>query len=210
MTELTTDQLSLWRGDFGKAYIDRNEAHASTLFALTGMWARMLRPMSPAPATILEVGCNIGLNLRALNRLTGARLIGVEPNAEARARILAEQIVAEGDAVDGIAQALPFKDGEVDLAFTSGVLIHVDPKDLAACCREIARVSRRYVLCSEYFSTTPRMVPYRGEDGQLFTRDFGAFYLEQVPQLRLVDYGFFWTGAGAPDDLTWWLFEKTA
>jgi hypothetical protein len=41
----------------------------------------------------------------------------------------------------------------------------------------------------------------------LFKRDFGTFYLEQWPELQLVDYGFVWKRVEF-DDLNWWLFEK--
>ena len=201
-----TKQLELWRGSFGQDYIGRNEATPRILRSLGRMWAQMLGDREPA--SILEVGANIGLNLRALNTLTGAELWAVEPNATARARLLADSVLPAYHLRDGSAAALPFADRQFELAFTSGVLIHVHPDDLAASCREITRVSSRYVLCAEYFSTEAREVPYRGHSGALFTRDFGKFYLEHCPELRTVDYGVFWTGAGAPDDLMWWLFER--
>lgn len=201
-----TAQVELWRGEFGNDYISRNEFTPEYMSALTAMWAKMLAGISPA--SILEVGANIGLNLRAIKSFSSAELSAVEPNAKARQRIQADGVIDR--AHDGTADHLPFQDGAFDLSFTSGVLIHVHPDDLAASCREIARVSKRYVLCAEYFSVQAREIKYRGHDAALFTRDFGKFYLESCPDLRLVDYGFFWTGAGCVDDLTWWLFEKPA
>jgi pseudaminic acid biosynthesis-associated methylase len=202
-------QLELWRGEFGHAYAARNQADEAVVNSLTRMWSRMLEGARPSPRSVLEVGTNVGLNLRALRRITDAELFGVEPNDKARGVLVADGVLDAAHAKDGTAEALPFETASMDLAFTSGVLIHVHPDRLAQSCKEIYRVSRRYVLCSEYYAKLPRQIAYRGlDDDYLFLRDFGAFWLETCPNLRLLDYGFFWTGAGAADDLTWWLLEK--
>ena len=201
-------QLELWRGEFGHAYAARNKADDAVVRSLTRMWSRMLDGARPSPRSMLEVGANIGLNLRALRRITDADLFAVEPNDKARGVLIADGVLDTDHAKDGAADALPFETGSVDLAFTSGVLIHVHPDRLAQCCKEIYRVSKRHILCSEYYAKQPREITYRGLVDYLFLRDFGAFWLETCPDLRLLDYGFFWTGDGAADDLTWWLFEK--
>ena len=202
-------QVDLWRGEFGRAYVERNAAEEAVLTQLTQMWSRMLERARPDVGSILEVGANIGLNLRALRRITQADIFAVEPNDAARAKLVADGVVPTERALPGVAAELPLPDASVDLAFTSGVLIHIHPDFLEQSCREIFRVSRRFVLCAEYFAAQPREVPYRNLEGQLFLRDYGRFWLETCPSLRLLDHGFFWTGAGAVDDLTWWLFEKS-
>jgi hypothetical protein len=40
----------------------------------------------------------------------------------------------------------------------------------------------------------------------LFKRDFGRFYLEQFPRLRVLDYGFLWQPLDSSDNSNWWLF----
>ena len=74
--------------------------------------------------------------------------------------------------------------------------------------REIHRVSSKYVFCSEYFSPKAETISYRGETDLLFKNDFGSLYLDLFPDLRLVDYGFFWRRTTVMDDCTWWLFRK--
>lgn len=160
------------------------------------------------PGSIVEIGANIGLNLRAIKLLSSAALTAVEPNDVARQRLVADGVVTPDNCFDGFAASLPFDDGQFDLSFTHGVLIHIHPDRLTDSCKEIARVSNRYVLCSEYFSTASREIKYRGHTEALFTRDFGKFWQTTCPELHLLDYGFFWTGAGCVDDMTWWLFEK--
>ena len=73
---------------------------------------------------------------------------------------------------------------------------------------EIVRCSRRYVLCGEYFAEETTEVPYRGQDGALFKRDYGALYQELFPELALVEQGFLGRDEGW-DDVTWWLFERS-
>jgi pseudaminic acid biosynthesis-associated methylase len=205
----TTKQESLWRGEFGDAYNIRNAVTDQRLAALTTNWARILNASIGAPPrSILEVGANIGLNLRALRRLTDAEFFALEPNAEAREVLVRDGVVPPERALDGIASSIGLPDAGVELAFTSGVLIHIHPRDLAASCREIHRVTRRYLVCIEYFSDKEEEIPYREHREALFKRDFGGFYLDLFPDLRVLDYGFAWKRLTGLDNLTWWLFEK--
>jgi pseudaminic acid biosynthesis-associated methylase len=206
-----TDQAKFWKGDFGDAYTDRNTSDAAQLRARTALWAKILDCMVGGPPTsVLEVGANIGNNLQAIKSLIDARVTAVEPNEKARARMINEGIVAPDDAVDAIASNLGFADGAFDLSFTSGVLIHIHPDDLPDACREIHRVTSRYLVAVEYFANKPEAIEYRGHTGFLFKRDFGDYYMESFPDLRLLDYGFAWKRATGLDDLTWWVFEKHA
>ena len=207
--DTSSAQLAAWQGEFGDDYVDRNSADEVALAARTKMWTRILDSLSAdPPATILEVGANLGLNLRSLDRVTSARLMAVEPNQKARDHLIADGVVRTEDVHDGIAAAIPLPDSTADLVFTSGVLIHIAPDDLLASCREIHRVAKRYVLSIEYFADRPEEVEYRGREGLLFKRDFGDFWMNNFTDLSIVDYGFFWRRVTTLDNLTWWLFQK--
>lgn len=209
MTAGASKQEGIWRGEFGDAYTDRNAVSKERLDALTANWAQILHStMGLPPRSILEVGANIGLNLRALRRLTEAELFALEPNGSARKRLVDDNVLPATNVFDGLASAIPLKDNSVDLAFTSGVLIHIHPDNLEASCRDIYRVTRRYLVCIEYFSDKEEEIRYRGLTEALFKRDFGDFYLKLFPDLRVLDYGFAWKRLTALDNLTWWLFEK--
>jgi spore coat polysaccharide biosynthesis protein SpsF len=202
-------QESLWRGEFGDAYVDRNAVDPAMLAARTASWSEILKTVAGAPPqSILEVGSNIGLNLRALRRLSPATFYALEPNEKARERLIGDQVVDKDRVLNGLASKIPLADGAVDLAFTAGVLIHIHPDNLLASMREIHRVSRRYVVCIEYFADKPTEIPYRGHSEALFKRDFGGYYLDNFPDLKVVDYGFFWSRLTTLDNLTWWIFEK--
>jgi pseudaminic acid biosynthesis-associated methylase len=207
---MDTKQLQLWKSSFGVDYAGRpgNALSAENVRRLMRDWGRMLaHAVTPKPESVLEVGCNIGRNLVALRGFVGD-IHAVEPNTEAVKQARANPALEGVDIREGDGFALPFADASIDLVFTSGVLIHVAPDDLERVVREIARVARHYILCIEYFSHEPVQVTYRGKQGFLFKRDFGRYYLETFPDLRVVDYGFLWQPLDSSDDSNWWLFAK--
>ncbi|HTE54128.1 MAG TPA: pseudaminic acid biosynthesis-associated methylase [Kofleriaceae bacterium] len=195
-----TEQLALWTSGFGRDYTERNDRE---LPGRQGAWQEMLTGL-PIDS-VLEVGCNVGWNLTYLSRLGPYRLVGIEPQADVvrRGRRRGDQFaILEGDAFD-----LPFKDGAFDLVFTSGVLIHIHPRDLPRALAEIERVSRRFVLYIEYDHASEVEVPYHGRGGALWKRDHRATWLRAAPHLRPVRGGL-WGAARDYDDCSWCLFEK--
>ena len=192
----------LWSGEFGDQYVDRNAAADE---GRRPFWVERMEKLRPS--SVLEIGCNVGGNLVWIAEAVGGeRVAGVDVNEKAL-NILRERVPGV-DAREASATALPFEDGSFDLVFTTGVLIHQDPGALEQVMREIVRVSGRYVLCGEYYAEELTEVPYRGQEGALFKRDFGGLYQELFPELELVDEGFLPRGEGSWDDVTWWVFEK--
>ncbi len=202
-------QIERWRGDFGNSYVARNRPTQEIVGIMERVFRRVLGAAPAAPASVLEVGCNVGINLRALRRFSDAELFAVEPNATARQVVLKDGVLDEAHIADAWGSALPHPDGRFDLVFTAGVLIHIPEPALRDTMREIHRTSRRYVACLEYFSRDPHTLRYRGEDDMLFKRDFGGLYLDMFPDLKIVDDGFFWRRSTGADDLTWCLLEKS-
>jgi pseudaminic acid biosynthesis-associated methylase len=199
-----TEQENFWAGEFGLNYIDRNNSEP-LLYSKVAMWARMLQAANNVNS-IRELGCNIGLNLAALKRLQPSlKLSGYEINAEA-ARQAAEFNVAEikqGSILEEI------KDPKVDLTFTAGVLIHINPEYLDNVYSNLVNGSNRYVLVAEYYNRAPTKINYRGHKDRLFKRDFAGDLIDNYG-LKLIDYGFVYKRDNwAPqDDVTWFLLEK--
>lgn len=201
-------QLEKWVSDFGNDYIHRNDLEDWKMPVGMEAFRRMIGDLTLQ--SILEVGSNIGLNLHFIDALFQGRvsLHAVEPNSKAYAKLLEAPIqLKKAWNCDGF--SLPPADASMDLVFTNGVLIHVAPEDLGRITDEIVRVSARYILCSEYFSHEPEEKPYHNQSDLLFKRDFGAFYLDRYPFLKVVNYGFLWQREFPIfDNLNWWLFEK--
>lgn len=193
----------LWAGEFGDAYVERNREAAR---GREGFWREIVE--RTAPASILEVGCNIGGNLRPLAELApDAALNGVDVNEIALE--IAREAVPSATVARASAYELPFEDRSIDLVFTTGVLIHLPPEGVESAIDEIVRCSARHVLCGEYFAEAEQEVPYRGEEGALFKRDYGAIYARRHPDLTLLDSGFLGASENSSwDDVTWWLFER--
>jgi pseudaminic acid biosynthesis-associated methylase len=207
------DPLEAWRGSFGADYMKRNAASEETFREIARAYGRILDTggITRELGSVLEVGANIGLKLAGLRRLLGplVRLSALEPNPAACATLREAKELGLAEVLESDAYKIPAPDDSYDLVFTNGVLIHVPPDRLPTVMREICRVSRKYVLCTEYFARTPTEIVYRGEAGMLWKRDFGRTYLETCPQLRPMNYGFLWEHEFAHfDDLNWWLFTK--
>jgi spore coat polysaccharide biosynthesis protein SpsF len=200
-----TEQEAFWAGPFGNAYIDRNR-DAALLASRTSMFARMLARAGTI-GSVVEFGANIGLNMLALRHLLPeAELSAIEINPEAVKALRTQEglTVHHGSILD------PQVSEPHDLAFTSGVLIHIDPDELPRVYDNMYAASSRYVALSEYYNPTPVAIPYRGHEDRLFKRDFAGDLLDRFPDLTLVDYGFcYHRDPNFPaDDMTWFLLEK--
>ncbi|MEX2129067.1 MAG: pseudaminic acid biosynthesis-associated methylase [Xanthobacteraceae bacterium] len=205
-----TKQTDLWKSEFGDEYAarERNRITPEGQRALVRDWGRILaHAVTPKPESALEVGSNIGRNLLALRNFI-PEMHAVEPNATACRAVRENSEIEIASLHNCAGDALPFGDGSVDLVFTSGVLIHIPPDSLGRTVDEIYRVARKYIVCIEYFSHEPTEVKYRGLSGYLFKRDFGKFYLDRHPSLRVLDYGFLWQVLDSSDNTNWWLFSK--
>lgn len=193
---------ALWNEEFGDEYVERNRGAAE---GREPFW-RWLHEQHPF-ANALEVGCNLGGNLHWLAQLLRPRdVVGVDVNE--RALREARAALPDVNVLFAPAHSLPFRDAAFDLTFTTTVLIHQASDAVPIVMNELVRCSRRYVLCGEYHADDLVEVPYRGQRGALYKRDWGALYASLFPDLTLVHRRFEpWTGSGW-DDVTFWLFEK--
>lgn len=205
MTERPADEAAriekIWGGQFGDDYLSRNRVNPELR---RNFWHGI---MSRYPsARVLEVGCNLGANLRPLALVApGTALTGIDINATALGELHRTEPGLR--LARASASVLPFADGAFDFVFTVGVLIHQPPDLLPFVMDEIVRCSARYVLCAEYFSNETVEVPYRGQTRALFKADFGRLYAERHG-LREVERTL-QTGPGW-DEVTCWVFEKAS
>jgi len=198
-----SNQLHKWKGDFGEKYTERNDFD----------WRRRVHPFGEmlsglSARKILEVGCNRGYNLRAIEEVFRYKeeIVGIEPNTHALR--LARNSDTEIELLEGNAYSIPFEENYFDLCFTSGVLIHIPPEKVDTALREIHRVSKRYILSIEYYSDEEEKIEYRGEEEMLWKRDFCSYFKSQFPGLPLIRKGY-WGPENGFDRCHWWLLKKT-
>ncbi len=177
MANPTGNPVETWKSEFGEDYMRRNPLEAEALREAEIAFRRIMKEshLEGQISSILEVGANVGINLTGWRTVLGPSVLlsAVEPNPKASALLRANKTLALQHVVEADACRLPFEDGTFDLVFTNGVLIHIPPARLPEAMKEIMRVSKRFVLCSEYFSHQPVEIPYRGQTGLLWKRDFG-------------------------------------
>ena len=197
-----TEQEKFWATEFGDSYINRNQNYISNIPFLSKVIER-----APNIKSIIEFGCNIGLNLKALNTLLpSCHLTGVEINKSAC------KFLNEWGNCNVINESI-FNYNEkqkYDLSLVKGILIHINPEMLNNAYKKIYDSSKKYILIAEYYNPTPVSISYRGHKDRLFKRDFAGELLDKYSDLKLVDYGFLYHRDYyfQKDDLTWFLLEK--
>jgi spore coat polysaccharide biosynthesis protein SpsF len=201
----STPQEEFWAGAFGSDYISRNQGQ-QLLAANLAFFSRLLERTGKIGSCV-ELGANIGMNLRALQLLLPdvvLRAVEINSDAARELRVLiGEENVVEGSLLD--CQPEP-----AELSFTKGVLIHVNPDALPTAYDRLYAASTRFVMVAEYYNPSPVAISYRGHDDRLFKRDFAGEMMERFSDLRLVDYGFLYRrDLNFPqDDIHWFLMEK--
>lgn len=205
-TAYKTEQEAFWAGQFGNDYIARNQSEqllAGNLVFFSKVLAR-----TESVTSMLEMGANVGMNLRALSPLAPqASLNAIEINPQA-AEVLRGlpfvNAVYEGSILNYQVEQ------QFDLVFTKGVLIHLAPEMLPDVYDKMVETSSRYVLIAEYYNPSPAEIPYRGHSNKMFKRDFAGELMDRHPNMKLIDYGFLYRrDVNWPqDDITWFLMEK--
>jgi len=202
-----TEQEKFWAGEFGNAYIHRNQG-AALLASNLDFFVKALKQARSLHSCI-EFGANIGMNLKALQLLfPNLEAHGIEINPSAAAE-LANTIPAAHVYPNSLLNFEPTRTW--DLTLIKGVLIHLNPDVLPKVYDKLVRSCGRYLLVAEYYNPSPMAIPYRGHNDRLFKRDFAGEIMDRHPQMTLVDYGFAYRrDPNFPqDDITWFLLEKT-
>lgn len=200
------DQELFWSSGFGSDYLNRNQGRG-LIASNAHLFSKVFSLMDKPPASVLELGANIGLNYMGISELgRPVDYTGVEINPVAHSELSKLPVTA---VLASLFDYTPER--QFDLAFTKGVLIHLNPNRLQEVYKTLYESSRKYLLVVEYYNPTPVEIDYRGHSGKLFKRDFAGEILDKYPDLKLVSYGFcYHRDEFAQDDSTWFLMEKLA
>ncbi|RYY57821.1 MAG: methyltransferase domain-containing protein [Chitinophagaceae bacterium] len=185
-----TKQEDFWSESFGKEYSDRNSWQTDNewdQFYIEN-WGKTKLEINdtvlaglPRDIKILEVGCNIGMQLKGFQRMGFKELYGIELQAYAVEK--AKRVTENINIIQGSGFDLPFRENYFDLVCTNGVLIHIAPVDHHRIMGEIHRVSKKYIMGWEYFSPNVVDINYRGNPGYLWKADFAGIYLNSFSDL---------------------------
>lgn len=203
-----TEQEKFWAGSFGNEYIDRFDNKREKWLAANAASFEKIFSYTEGIRSIIEFGAGIGANLTAIKKIIpAAELSAVDINKKAAVALRQNQNI-KNVYHQSILDFWPER--AWDMAFTKGVLIHINPDHLSEAYKTLYDSSNRYILISKYYNPTPIEINYRGHRDRLFKRDFAGEILEQYPDLRLVNYGFEYHRDNnyCFDDLNWFLLEK--
>ena len=203
---MKTVQEEFWAGEFGDDYIARNKSDA-LLASNLALFSDIMKATGPI-SSVLELGCNVGMNLKAFDLLDPNLLkSGFDINESAILQLKAEKPsfeVKTGSIIESLVTET------VDFSFTKGVLIHINPDHLQSVYANLYEKSNKYICVIEYYNPSPVAITYRGHDDRLFKRDFCGDLLDKYSDLELVDYGFCYRRDPVfqQDDMTWFLMRK--
>ncbi len=177
-------QQKVWENDFGKKYTLRSTSYSNWVkvykerFNLTKeqINSNFLKKI-PKSSKILEVGCNIGNQLKCLYKMGYKNLYGVDVQKRCIIEIKNKKKFIKSFVAS--AYNLPFDDNYFDLVFTSNVLIHIPPKKLNSAVDEIIRTSSKWIWGFEYYSKKYKKVIYRNHDNLLWKGDFSKFFTKK-------------------------------
>ena len=186
------EQMLKWTGVFGREYTKRN---ALTLQEMNALYKRnygvtrtelneMFLKRIDRSAKILEVGCNIGNQLLCLQKMGFSKLYGID--IQECAVELSKNRTRNINIIWGSAFDIPFNDNFFDLVFTSGLLIHIYPSDIAEVMKEIHRCTREYIWGFEYYADEFTEIIYRGHKNLLWKANHAKTYLELFNDLELI------------------------
>jgi SAM-dependent methyltransferase len=191
-------QENHWRGPEGNAYQDRNQVD----WTLRVPFWRHILDVTQA-RTVLDVGCACGWNQRAIQEVDkDIWTVGVDVNEYALEKARNDGFFVVNQKAMNVGDS---RNSKVDLAVTSGVLIHVPEDEIARTMWSIAQAATRFVLAIEYASESgdTESIVYRGEPELLWRRDWRRLY--EALGLRLVEMGF----ADGYDRCTYYLMSKS-
>jgi pseudaminic acid biosynthesis-associated methylase len=199
-------QLSnLWEQEFGVEYTMRKlKSHKTEKKLREPFWNNLIK-MLPDIKSVLEIGCNAGMNLESISKAKSSlKITGLEPNEYALEQAVTKSKgkynIIKGDIFDLQSELA------ADLVFTCTVLIHIAPQDLYKGMSQIFNSSNKYILSLEYYWPTLKEIEYRGQRNALWKQDFGALWIKNH-NVNLIETGYLDAREGF-DRLTWWLFEK--
>ena len=190
-------QTKVWEGKFGDEYTKRNTFNSYSewntvykkRFGITkeNLNKIFLNHLSKE-IRILEIGCNIGNQLKCLYKIGFKKLSGIDIQHDCLQKI--KKNFNSINSIEATVYNLPFKSNSFDLVFTNNVLVHIPPKKLKNVLREMYRVSESWIWGSEYYSKNYKKIIYRGNKNLLWKANFANIFLKRFKDLRLIKHKF--------------------
>ena len=154
------EEQQFWNGKEGDGYIKRNQdltnfQYHTDRLSITQSFFKDI----PRDASILEIGCNTGNIITILRDMGFTDITGIDINAKAIS-IIEKKFPQYTFIHSAIEDFPPTK--KYDLVYTSGVLIHIHPNNIARTINKIKTLSRKWIFGFEYYSEITMAQNYHG------------------------------------------------
>lgn len=140
--------------------------------------------------SFFEAGCGFGWNIkRVKEEFPGTRVGGVDFSIT---QLLNSKTYLENTDIRQIANGdncrLPYKDDAFDIGFSLGVFMNIHPDKIGSAIREVARVSKKYIIHLEYDETHTKKAlrKKRAFKTNIVSHDYKTLYSNLG--LKIVDF----------------------
>lgn len=163
----------------GNKWFERNKAALGQFDPTTDFPIKLMELYRLQPRAVLEVGAANGVRLAALHARWRARVVGLEPSAEA---VLDGSVKFPGvKFVRGTSHALPFRT-RFDLVIVHGVCCWIDRANLLGSIAELDRVLNDggFLIIGDFCPVNLTRVHYHhlpGGDVHTYKQDYAATFL---------------------------------
>lgn len=190
LAEKNSQQREFWMGDFGTKYIERNKTMETvnelykkqTGITVEEIFKNFFENIN-LDNRIIELGCNVGLNLSVLHKMGFKNLTGVEINKSAFS--LAKKNNPDISFINSSIENFDVEE-KYDLVYTAGVLIHINPDTLPLIIKKMDELSKKYIFGFEYFSDHLEEIKYRDHQNTCWKQNFPQLIKNFNPSYRTI------------------------
>ena len=183
-------QRNFWAGKFGDFYINRNKTidevnesyEKETGVTVEKIFHEFFDKID-RKSKILELGCNVGLNLEILQKMGFSNLYGLELNKKALeiARERYPKITFINSSIEVYESKMTY-----DLVYTAGVLIHINPSTLNSIIKKIVSLTKEYIFGFEYYADSLVEIKYRGYSNVCWKQNFPLLFQQLFNYIDVV------------------------
>lgn len=184
-------QREFWAGEFGRSFIDRRNSldkinsyyEENTGISISQIFNNFFSGID-RHSKILELGCNIGLNLSILQKMGFSNLYGLEINKKAFEIARTNNPVITF--INSSIESYEPKGEKYDVVFTAFVLQHQNPLALDSIVQKIIRLTNKYIFGLEYYSDKLTEMNYRGHSNVMWKQNFPLLFLKASKNIKMV------------------------
>jgi len=189
--ENNAEQRKFWLSKFGENYINRNKSmdevnqfyEQQTGTTKEQIFQNFFDGIE-RKSKILELGCNIGLNLSILRKMGFKNMYGIELNKKAIE--IGKKENPDVTFIHSSIEEFDPKGKKYDLVFTAGVLIHIHPSSLHSIIKKIVNLTKEYIFGFEYYADRQVEIAYRGSSNVCWKQNFPLLFKKLFPSIKTV------------------------